>query len=114
MATSLAIRLEPEDMRSLAFGSITSSYMGIGTAFTKPIRIFLVQNLTDVLMIFSFDGANDHFPLPSNGYMLLDISANKTREQGYYIAEGTRVYVKDNGDSPTMGSVYITTFYGAD
>lgn len=110
MSTSLAIRLEVEDVRELAFGSIGATYMGIGTAMSRPIRIFLLQNLTNANLMFSFDGVADHMPLPNNGYILLDITANKTREHGYYLAEGTRIYAKEI-TTPTSGSVYLTTFY---
>jgi len=108
----LAIRLIPETLRSLAFGSIGAAYMGVGTAFTRPIRIIHIQNLTDVQVIISFDGVNDHLVLPRNGYLLLDVTANKTREQGFYIAEGTRVYAKEDSSSPTAGGVYLTAFAG--
>jgi len=104
----------PETVRQLAFGSIGGAYMGIGTAMSRPIRIFLLQNLTDANLMFSFDGVKDHLPLPNNGYILIDITANKTREQGYYLAEGTRLYVKEISASPSSGSVYLTTFYGAE
>lgn len=110
---SLAIRLLPETQKSLAFGSIGAVYSGIGTALTQKIRIFFLQNLTDATLQFSFDGINDHFPLPPNGYILLDITANKTREQGFFVGEGQRIYVKEIG-TPTSGSVYLSTFYGSE
>lgn len=110
---SVSIRLMPDTVRSLAFGSIAAGYTGIGTAISKPCRIFLMQNLTDANLMFSFDGINDHFPLASWGYILLDITANKTLNQGYFLAEGQRLYVKQL-EIPTTGSVYLTTFYGAD
>jgi hypothetical protein len=62
--------------------------------------------------MFSFDGIDDHFPLASSGYLLLDITANKTRESGFFIAEGDRLYVKEVV-TPTSGAVYFTSFYGA-
>lgn len=111
MSTSLSIRLKMEPIRSLAYGSISSSYMGIGTAIDEAARMIYVTNLTDVILMFSLDGVEDHFALPANGFLLLDISANKTREQGYYIAEGTRFYVKTSG-SPTSGTVYLSVMYG--
>lgn len=109
----LAIRLRPEPARSLAFGSIGAAYMGVGTALSRPVRIFLIQNLTDVSLWFSFDGIDDHFPLPADGYLLLDIASNKTLSQGLFLAEGERLYAKELG-TPTTGAVYFTTFYGAD
>ena len=112
MAT-LSVRLVPETLRSLAAGSIGAAYMGVGTAFDNPVRIVFIQNLTDQTLMFSFDGTNDHFPLTANGYLLLDITANKTERGGaLFIGEGTRVYVKEI-TTPTAGDVYVTTFYGS-
>ena len=111
MARGLSIRLRAETCRSLAFGSIGVAYAGIGTAMTEPVRIFLIQNLTNAILWFSFDGVNNHFPLAANGYMLLDVTANKSQDTGIYFAEGDRLYVKEL-DTPTSGSVYLTTFYG--
>ena len=110
---SLAIRLMPEPVRTLGFAAIGAAYMGVGTAMTRPIRMLLIQNLTDELVMFSFDGIDDHLPMPANGYLILDISANKTSSTGFFLAEGQRLYVKHEGAAPTTGSVYFTTFYGA-
>ena len=110
---ALSIKILPEAVRSLAFGSISAAYMGIGTPLSNPSRIFLIQNLTDALLMFSFDGITDHIPVAANGFVLLDITANKTVSQGFYIAEGTRIYVKEV-DTPTSGSVYVSSFYGID
>ena len=73
----------------------------------------MIQNLTDENLMFSFDGIDDNFPLPANGYILLDVTANKTRDEGFFLAEGERLYVKQITGAPTLGSVYFTTFYGA-
>jgi len=88
--------------------------MGVGTSMSRPIRMMMIQNLTDQPMMFSFDGIDDHFPLASNGYLLLDITANKTRSDGFFLAEGQRLYVKYTSLAPAVGSVYFTTFYGAE
>ena len=109
---SLSIRLLPETARTLAFGSIGAGYMGVGTAFENPVRLLLVQNLTDESLMFSFDGVEDHLPLPRDGYILIDVTANKSIEAGMFFAEGTRIYVKQIG-VPTSGAVYVTTFYGS-
>lgn len=113
---SLAIRLMPETVRSVAFGAIGDVYMGLGTAMTRPIRQLLLQNFTNANMMFSFDGINDHLPLPSFGYFCDDITSNKTLAQGFFLAEGTRIYVKKLTvlGVPTLGSVYLSTFYGAE
>lgn len=108
---SLAVRFQAETVRTLAFGSIGVGYTGVGTAMTRPIRFFVMQNLTDAQLMFSFDGVNDHIPLPSSGYLVLDISSNQTFGQGFYLAEGARLYVKQIG-APTSGNVYFSAFYG--
>lgn len=108
---NLANRLLPETLRSLAFGSISGTYAGIGTAFANPVRIFFLENLTDVLCTFSFDGVNDHVVLPRNGFLLLDVTSNMTLTGGALsISQGQRIYVKG---APTTGGVYLTVFYGS-
>lgn len=111
--SSLAVRLLVEPVRTLAFGAIGAGYAGVGTAITHPARMIFIQNLTDVALMFSLDGINDHFPLTTNGYIMLDISSNKTVSQHFYLAEGDRLYVKRIG-VPASGSVYFTVFYGRD
>ncbi len=110
----LAIRFKAEPVRSLAFGSIGAGYVGVGTVVDHPIRQFLIQNLTDATLMFSFDGVNDHFPIPANGFFLNDISSNQSHmAQGWYLAQDSRLYVKEIG-VPTLGSVYFSVFYGAE
>ena len=110
MATNLAIQLWPEPLRTLAFGSISGTYMGIGTATINPTRVYWIQNDTDVMLTFSWDGVTDHFTLPSGGFFLMDGTANSTIQGGAaYIQSGTRTYVKG---SPTTGSVNLTVIYG--
>lgn len=111
MARSQAIRLVPEPARSLAFGSIGAAYAAVGTAFQNPIRIVRIQNLTDAALWFSFDGIYDHEVISPNAFLLLDVTANASREQGCFFAEGTRMYVKEL-DTPTTGSVYVTVYHG--
>lgn len=112
--SNLAIRVMPETVRTVAFGSISGTYTGIGTSFANPVHWFMIQNLTDASVMVSWDGINDHFPLPSNGYVIMDVTANKTQTGGaFYIAQGTRFYVKQLGAvAASSGSVYLSIFYG--
>jgi len=107
---SASVRIEAEAVRSLAFGSIGAAYAAVGTAISNAARIILIQNLTDESLMFSLDGATDNFPLPSNGFLLLDLTANKTIDTGFFLAEGRTLYVKEIGN-PTTGSVYFTSLY---
>ncbi len=110
---SLSIRLFPEVLRSLGFASIGAAYMGIGSPFNNAIRIFHLQNLTDATLLFSWNGIDDHEILPPNGFLLLDVTSNKTISTGCFFAEGVRIYVKQSG-VPTSGSVYLSAYYGVE
>jgi hypothetical protein len=110
MATNLALRAKWEPLRSLAFGSISGTYAGIGTSFANPVRIMWIQNTTDVMLTFSQDGLVDNFVVQSDSFVLLDVTTNQSIPAGaFYFPEGERIYVKG---SPTMGSVYLSIIYG--
>jgi len=107
---NLSQQIFPETLRTLAAGSISSSYAGVGTPLKYPGRIYYLVNQTDVLLTFSWDGINDHFVVPAGSYILIDVTSNKTTNGGSFaIEELTRTYVKG---SPTTGSVYLASFYG--
>ena len=107
---NLAVRLLAETLRSLAFGSISGTYAGIGAGLANPCRMFYLVNSTDVLLTFSFDGVNDHFVIPPGSYLLLDITTNNTAVGGSFtISQGQRIYVKG---APTLGAVYLSAFFG--
>ena len=112
---SLAIRMLAEPLRSLGFAAISPVYMGVGNGFSNPSRILYVQNLTDKLLYFSFDGVDDHFTLPALGYILLDVTTNQTTSQAFFISQGQRIYVRSLAGPgiPTAGIVSVSTFYGA-
>ncbi len=108
--SNLAIQIWPEALRSIASGSISGTYMGIGTATTNPTRIYWIQNSTDESLTFSWDGVTDHFVLPPDAFLLLDVTSNKSSTGGMAsVPAGTRTYVKG---TPTTGSVDLTIFYG--
>ena len=105
-----ALRIIPDLLRTLAFGAISGTYAGIGSAFPFPVRIMHVLNNTDVILTFSVDGINDNFVLPAESFLLLDLTANATSIAGCaYIGAGTRIYVKG---APGAGAVYVSTWYG--
>lgn len=112
-APSLIFRADP--IRTLAFGSISGTYAAVGTPLINLTRLILFQNGTDVNVIFSFDSVNDHIFVPTNGFVLLDLNTNKdstTEVMGWYIQNGTQIYVKDASAATTSGSVYVSSFYG--
>jgi hypothetical protein len=104
---SQSIRIKPEALRSLAFGSISGTYALLGT-ITNPSQLYIVQNLTNATITFSQDGTTDHFILPATGTLVLDFGSNKGTFNTLSLSAGTPVYVKG---TPGSGSVYLTTFY---
>lgn len=111
---ALAIKFAAEPLRSLPFGSIPdTTYALIGTYFQHPIRQLFVQNTTNKPLVFSFDGLTDHFYLQETGFLLLDVTANKTQQGGWYIAEGSGIYVLYPADPPTSGAAIVSAFYGS-
>jgi len=113
MAYAQSIRLMAETVRSIDHATIGAAYLGVGTAIDNPARLLLIQNFTNANLMFSLDGVNDHFPMLESSHIIIDISSNKTKDQGFYLSEGQRLYVKEI-DNPTSGSVYFTVFYGKD
>ncbi len=112
--TALSIQLHAEPLRSVAFGVIGAAYVGIGTALAHAARIIQIQNLTNQTLLFSLDGVTDNFRLGANAFLLLDITANKTDGQGWYLAQGQRFYVKQDAVLPTSGTVDVAVFFGGD
>lgn len=113
-APNLATRLVFEPVRTLGEASIVAGYTAVGTPLANAARQFFIQNLTDVTLMFSFDGVHDHFPLPTNGFILDDVCSNTTIPSGaFYLGKGTTLYVKEVG-TPSTGSVYFSVMYGYD
>lgn len=100
-------KLKVDAIRTVAFGSVGAAYSAVGTALDDPARLFCLTNTTDADVYFSIDGTTNHFIVPTNSFKLIDITTNKVREDGYFLAEGTIFYVKRVSGAPTSGSVYI-------
>ena len=111
---SQAIRVKFEPLRTLLFSGISGTYYGVGAELAHPARNTYILNNTDRVLVFSFDGVTDHLVLPSLGYWFYDITSNKSRDQGFYLAEGERLYVKTPTTAPTTGAVYLSVMYGSE
>lgn len=109
---NLAVRLRVETARTLAFGSISGTYMGIGTQLSNPASAIIIQNFTDVMLIYSFDGINDHIYLPASGQLILDVTTNGGQE-GLWLAQGDRLYVKQESSGPSSGLAVFSVFYAS-
>lgn len=107
-------RLTAEPLRSLGFAAISGAYSGIGTRLAYPSRLLYINNITNALLFFSLDGITDHLPLGSGSFTVIDIMANHSISNLLYIAEGQRFYVRAPGTLPTLGSVYVSSFYSVE
>lgn len=105
-------RLIPDTIRTSGFAAVLAAYSAVGTALTAPARIVRFLNTTNEDVYFSLDGVNAHFMVPSNTFLLLDVTTNKVRDDGYFISEGTVFYVARVGAAPTSGSVFIEVLHG--
>ncbi len=108
----LNIRLKPEPLRSLAFGSITGSYANIGTGFAHPSVILHVQNDTNAALLISFSQEVDHEFLAAGGFLLLDVASNRSNlSESRSFSQGTIIQVKSASGNPSSGSIYLSTYY---
>jgi hypothetical protein len=112
MSLALAIKVAYEPQRSLAFGSIASTYTIVGSLFTHPIRILVLQNATDVAVSFSLDGANTLITLQAGVSITFNFCANKTSDEGLMAPIHFGVYAKQTGAG--SGSVYASAIYGTE
>lgn len=112
--SSIAIKLKPEEIRELSFGSVGASYTALGDAFDHPIVLFhLVNDLDDDIYV-SFFNEENHLFVKQGSFVLYDVAANREEPGGCRTFEkGTIISVKRAGGAPTSGAVYLMTFYAS-
>jgi len=112
LVSSVRVRYEP--LRSIAFGGISGSYVGVGLPFSNPVRILKVTNLTDEDILVSLNGIDDHDIVAANGFFLYDYASNKSNAAGLLEQpQGDRIYVKAESDLPAIGNLYVTVVYAS-
>jgi hypothetical protein len=97
--------------RSVASGSITSSYTALGTPFAHAMRIVQIINGTDGDIAISFDGTTDNVPVLSTGFGLYDLTCDQDFNESFRYQKGTQLFIKYL-TAPTTGSVYVVCVYG--
>lgn len=110
-----AVRWAAENLRSVAFGAIGAQFTPIGDAIENPVRQIMLENATDVRLIFSTDGTNDKFTLAAGASVFFDITSNRTDMGGTFnlnAGQNSFLWVADNGVAPSLGAVYFSVFYG--
>ena len=109
MAYGTRVKFAP--VREIAFGSISGTYSTVGTPLAEHVRLISFQNGCDQALYISFDGVNDHLRIATNSFKLLDLSANKVRDDGLFLAVGTQIYVKEVSASVASGDFWAEVLY---
>ncbi len=101
-----------DTIRSTAFGSITGSFLAIGTPFGFQARIICFTNTTDKDVFLSMDGVNSQILVPAGSFKLFDVTTNHrpVNQDDFCFAIGTQWYVK-YAAAPSLGAVYIEVIY---
>lgn len=94
-------------LRSVAFGSITSSYVIVGAVLPSPAVSVAFKNNTNGVILVSTDGVTDMLVYPGLSYGVYDVRTNAPNATDYLLSEGTPFLVKYSGSAPTSGSFYI-------
>ena len=99
-------------LRTTANGSITGSYVAVGTPFVYQARIICFTNTTNEDMLFSMDGTTDQIIVPAGSFKLFDITMNHrpVNMDDFVFAIGTQWYVKYTS-APSQGAIYIEVVY---
>jgi len=114
-APAYALLIEWEDLRTLPFSSIASTYTGVGAPLANPARIVALYNSTDQDLYLSTNGISDKIVIPSRSQRIYDIGSNKTSQGGaLFLAAGRRLYVRYPAAAPTLGAIFFEVTFGSD
>jgi len=104
-------RVAFEPLREIAFGSLTSSFQAIGAATSHPIRWYRLVNNTDATIELSLTGNQTEEKMSPVSFLLIDLTANEVKANGFFVPKGVYFYAKYVGAAPTTGSLWISTMY---
>lgn len=112
MSSTNKIRVAFEDIRSVAFGSITSSFALVGATFAYPVRQIKIVNNTNAVMLINYDGGSATKDVaPASSIFIYDYSSNREANGDVFEqAVGEGVYVKYSS-APTSGTFYAVVIY---
>lgn len=114
MAVLSSIKIRYENLRTIDFGDILTTYVLVGAPFQNPVRMMKIVNETDQGIFISFDGIDDKDYVPATSGQIYDYCSNKADSAGSLEQSAyTRIYVR-SAATPTSGSVYVTIIYASD
>tara|TARA_Y100000034_G_scaffold103986_1_gene130174 strand:+ start:1039 stop:1383 length:345 start_codon:yes stop_codon:yes gene_type:complete len=100
-------RVTFDAVREIAFGSVSGAYAAVGTPLADHVRLITFNSSLDQDIYVSFDGTTDHLRMAQNSFKLYDLSSNKVRDDGLFIASGTQIYIKEVSASVTEGTFWF-------
>lgn len=101
-----------DELREVAFGSITGSYTLIGPLFENAVRQIKVINETDGKFYVSYDGIKNQDAITAGSQFINDISSNRSEQGGLLVFPSRKgFYIKTRGAAPTTGSVLISVMF---
>ena len=100
-----------EALRSLAFGSISGTYASVGTPLADHVRIISFNNSCDQDLYITLDGINDNLRIAANSFKLFDLSSNKVKDDGLFLAVGTQISVKEVSASVSSGTFWVEVLF---
>jgi len=109
MAFGTRVALDP--VREIAFGDVGATYSPVGTPLGDHARLIRFVSTLDAEVYLSLDGSTDQIRLAANSFFLLDLSANKVRDDGLFLGVGTQIYIQRVSGAPTSGNAWIEVMY---
>lgn len=104
-------RIRSEALREVDFGAIGANYSAMGSATEHRARIVSYYNTTDVDVYFTTDLSKKEKRLAAGSGQVFDYTANKVRDDGAFLPEGTIFYIKRVSGAPSSGSAWIQLEY---
>src|SRR5579864_2786085 len=101
----LDVRIHPDTLRSRDSSTFSGSYQTLGTPLPYNSRLIKFTNNSNQSVTISWDGINDHEFVPSNSFVLLDISTNRETANHFDVPANTQFYVKGTAG---VGSIYLS------
>lgn len=111
MSNKFGLKAWAEPLRSAVYSSITNSLAALGSPLAHPARVLFFTNGTNATVYLSFTTDNNQFALLAGSSLTLDVTTNKSFDDGLYFVVGTQPYIA-YATAPTSGYVYLSIVYG--
>lgn len=100
------VRLKPEPIREVAFGSINAAYTQLGAAFSHTIKMMVLVNTTNADIYLSLDGVTDMMKIVQGSQRIYDLKTND-----YFLESGNEIFIK-YATVPSVGYFACEAYFG--